>query len=121
MRDRLVILLAISLTGCLSIIGCRSAHVDVSIENHTGAVVRLLEVSYPSATFGVGTLADGAALHNRIQLRGDGPIRLTFANAKDQSTAITGPQLAENQNGSLQVVLLAGGKAEFHPNLNSPR
>jgi len=119
MRNRLVFLLAISLAGCLSSIGCRSPHVDVSIENHTGEAVRLLEVSYPSASFGVGSLAPEAVLHNRVQLRGDGAIKMTYTNAKGQSTEISGPALAEKQNGNLQIVLLPGGKAEFHPNLNS--
>jgi len=121
MRYRVFFLLAVSLATCLSATGCRSLHVDVSIENHTGAAVRLLEVSYPSASFGIGTLADGAVLRNRVQLRGDGPIKMTYTNAKDISTEITGPLLAQMQHGSLQIVLLADGKAEFHPNLASSR
>lgn len=121
MRLQSAYLLGIMLAGLLTAFGCHSAYVDVSIENRTGATVRLLEVSYPSASFGAGSLAAGATLHNRIQLRGSGAVKLTFTNGKEQSTEIAGPQLGEKQQGSLQIVLLADGKAEFHPNLSSPQ
>jgi hypothetical protein len=31
---------------------------------------------------------------------------------------ITGPTLYEKQEGSIEIVLLPDGKAEFHPSLN---
>jgi len=113
----IVIALTVSLVGT----GCRSSHVDVSVENRTGEAIRLLEVSYPSASFGADSLAAGATLRNRIQLRGDGPVKVTFAGARTQFAEITGPVLAEKQNGILQIVLLGGGKADFHPDLHSPQ
>ena len=121
MRELRRILLVVALTASLVETGCRSAHVDVSVENQTGEAIRLLEVSYPSASFGANSLAAGATLHNRIQLRGDGPIKVTFVGARDQSAEITGPVLAEKQNGKLQTILRSGGKADFHPDLHSPQ
>jgi len=35
--------------------------------------------------------------------------------------AIDGPELAEGEEGLLDVVLLPGGKAEFHPDLTPRR
>jgi hypothetical protein len=32
---------------------------------------------------------------------------------------VEGPALAERQEGTLDVVVLPGGKAEFHPHLSS--
>ena len=108
---------SVAIALALASAGCRSRRVDVSVENRTGQAVRLLEVSYPSASFGVDSLAEGAVVHNSIQLRGEGPIRVTFTNQKGPSAPIAGPTLIENQHGSLQIVLLADEKATFLPNL----
>ena len=37
--------------------------------------------------------------------------------AGGKQVQISGPNLVERQEGSLQIVLLPGGKAEFHPDL----
>ena len=42
--------------------GCHSYHVDVTVENRTGGAIQLLEVDYPSASFGADSLAAGAGL-----------------------------------------------------------
>ena len=101
--------------------GCRSHHVDASVENRTGEQVRLLEVDYPNASFGADSLPSGADLHYRFQLSGQGPIKVQYTigdGSHEQATQITGPTLAEPQQGRLVIVLLPGGKAAFHPQLS---
>lgn len=103
--------------------GCRSHHVDATVENRTGQSVRLLEVDYPNASFGADNLPPGADFHYRFQLSGQGPIKVQYTTGEgghSLATQITGPALAEPQQGRLLIVLLPGGKAEFHPQL-SPR
>lgn len=100
-------------------LGCHSRHVEVAIENHTGLPIRLLEVDYPSASFGAESLAAGAEFHYRIQLRGSGPIHLQYIAAAGHMSEIKGPSFDEAQEGRLQIVLLPDGKAEFHPQLQS--
>jgi hypothetical protein len=95
--------------------GCHSPHVEVAVENRTGAPVRLLEVDYPSASFGSDELATGATMHYRIQLQGSGPVKVQFAAADGHAAQAQGPSLAERQEGALKIVLLPGGKAEFYP------
>jgi hypothetical protein len=97
--------------------GCHSYHIDSTIENRTGKAVRLLEVDYPSASFGAGTVDNGADLHYRFQVRGSGPIKIQYTAAGDGVVAINGPSLEERQEGRLEIVLLPGGRAEFHPEL----
>jgi hypothetical protein len=101
--------------------GCHSYHVDVTVENRSGVPVQLVEVDYPSASFGIGSLATGEVYHYRIQLRGSGPVKVQYAvteaGGAQHSVQIEGPALAELQEGRLQIVLLPGGKAEFHPEL----
>jgi hypothetical protein len=100
--------------------GCHSYHVDATVENRTGGPVQLLEVDYPSASFGTGKLAAGEVFHYRIQLRGSGPLKVQYTAGDGRVAQIDGPSLAERQEGQLQIVLLPGGKAEFHPQV-TPR
>jgi hypothetical protein len=97
--------------------GCHSYHIETTVENRTGEAIQLLEVDYPSASFGANSLAAGAVLHYRIQLRGNGPIKVQYTTGNGRQTQLDGPSLAERQEGRLEIVLLPGGKAEFHPEL----
>ena len=53
-------------------IACHSYHIDTTIENRTGADIQLLEVDYPSASFGADRIASGAVYHYRFQVNGSG-------------------------------------------------
>jgi hypothetical protein len=111
------ILAAITLSAIGLATGCHSYHIETTVENRTGGAIQLLEVDYPSASFGSDTLAADGAFHYRIQLRGDGPLKVQYTAAGAKQVQISGPNLVERQEGSLQIVLLPGGKAEFHPDL----
>ena len=97
--------------------GCHSYHVETTVENQTGGAIQLLEVDYPSASFGADSLAAGEAFHYRIQLSGSGPVKVQFTGSDGRQSQITGPTLAERQEGRLEIVLHPGGKAEFRPQL----
>ena len=98
--------------------GCHSYHIEASVENHTGGAITLLEVDYPSASFGVDTLAPDGVVHHRIQTRDSGPIDVQYTAAHGRQVQVKGPTLYEKQEGSIQIVLLPDGKAEFHPALS---
>ena len=111
-------LLASLLSSCLlGASACHSYHIDTAIENRSGSPVQLLEVDYPSASFGVDSLAADATFHYRFQVRGNGPLKLSYTSADGKHVQIAGPDLAERQQGQLEIVLLPGGEAEFHPQL----
>jgi hypothetical protein len=101
----------------MALTACHSYHIDTTVENRTGEAIQLLEVDYPSASFGADSLAAGAVFHYRIQLRGSGPVNLQYTAGSGRQVQIAGPVLAERQEGRLEIVLLAGGKAEFFPQL----
>lgn len=111
------ILAAIALPVLAIAAGCHSYHVDISIENRTGKAIQLLEVDYPSASFGSDTLAANGVYHYRVQLRGSGQIKVQFTAADGRQIQITGPALVERQEGKLEIVLLPDGKAAFNPDL----
>jgi hypothetical protein len=96
---------------------CHSYHVDATVENRTGGAIQLLEVDYPSASFGADSLAADAVLPYHIQLRGSGPLKVQYTGSDGRQTQMEGPTLAERQEGRIEIVLLPGGKAEFHPQL----
>ena len=100
--------------------GCHSYHIDATIENRTGAPIQLLEVDYPSASFGADSLAAGADFHHRFQVRGSGQLKVSYTAATGQTVQISGPTLVERQQGQLQIILEPAGKADFHSQLTPP-
>jgi len=107
------LLLLASFASILFVSACHSDHIDATIENHTGAVVQLLEIDYPSASFGVDRLEPGATFHYQFQVRGSGPLSIQYTDSNGHPAAITGPSLAEHQHGQLQIELLPQAKAKF--------
>jgi len=96
---------------------CHSYHIETTLENRTGNPIKLLEVDYPSASFGADALAAGANLRYRIVVLDSGPVTITYTGSDDKQVKIKGIDLFERQQGSLEIVLLPNGKAEFHPHL----
>lgn len=113
-------LYAAALSSAFFFSACHSYHIDATIENRTGAPIQLLEVDYPSASFGADSLAPDANFHYRFQVRGSGQLKVLYTAANGQTVQISGPTLAERQQGTLKIVLEPGGKAEFHPQLTPP-
>jgi hypothetical protein len=112
----------VSLLSCalLAAVGCHSYHIDATIENRTGADIQLLEVDYPSASFGADHIVSGASYHYRFQVRDSGPLKITYTGPDQKQIQIAGPTLAEHQQGQLKIVLLPAGKAQFQPQLTPP-
>ena len=100
-----------------SLLACHSYHIDATIENHSGAPVTLLEVDYPSASFGADSLAANSVFHYSFQARGSGQISVQYTAANGQAVQVKGPMLYEKQQGRLEITLLPDGKIEFHPSL----
>src|SRR3954447_13983326 len=112
------ILPGFGLAALLLASACHSSHIDVTVENRTGGAVRLMEVDYPSASFGSDSLAAGATFHYRIKVDGNGRVNVQYTAADGRQAKVEGPDLADPQEGALEIVLLPGGKAEFHPRLS---
>lgn len=112
---------AVLCAALLAASACHSYHIDSTIVNRTGAPVQLLEVDYPYASFGADAIAAGASFHYRFQVRGSGPLKLSYTAPDHTQIEITGPVLDEGEQGQLRIVLLPGGKAQFLPKLTPPR
>lgn len=97
--------------------GCRSAWVNARIENQSGEIIHQLEVDYPSASFGADSLAAGATMQYRFQIRGNGPITLQYTSGNGRAVRANGPAVSDGQRGELTIRLLPVGKAVFETNL----
>jgi hypothetical protein len=96
--------------------GCHSHYVEVDVKNDSGAAVSLIEVDYPSASFGKGSLASGAVYHYRFKILGDGPTKILWTDAQRQEHTVSGPVLREGQEGAL-TVRITGGTALWNTKL----
>lgn len=99
--------------GLLTLAGCKSQHVEVTVQNNTGAEVRLLEVDYPSASFGADSIPAGGSMHYRIQVQGSGKVKVQYTGTNEKQFQSTGPELREGVEGKLAITLEPDGKAEF--------
>jgi hypothetical protein len=103
------ILQAIALAAVLSLAGCHSAHIDATISNRTAGPLSLIEVDYPSASFGTQTLAAGADFHYRFKVLGSGAASVQWTDATNHEHTSTGPTLHENDEGALTLTFNAAG------------
>jgi hypothetical protein len=101
---------------CAGSVGCHSHYIQATITNGSGAPLNVIQVDYPSASFGVQSLAPGEVFRYRFKLLGSGPIKLTFVDAKNRDHAVTGPLLNEGQEGPLDITVTQD-RAEFHGKL----
>ena len=85
--------------------GCHSAFVNASITNRSGRPLRLVEIDYPSASFGTNDLAPGAEFKYRFKVLGSGPATLLWTDAAKKEHTSAGPSLEEGEQGSLTVAI----------------
>lgn len=99
--------------------GCHSNRIVATVENRTGGAITLLEVDYPSASFGVDALPDGANYPYRFKVQNSGIVKVQYTAADGRTIRqITGPELREGQQGTLTIILRPDGTAAFHPDLS---
>ena len=101
--------------------GCRSAFVSATITNHSQGPITLVEVDYPSASFGVGSVTPETPFHYRFKIQGSGQVKLQFTDEQGKQHSVTGPELQEGEMGSLQIGIDASSKVSWIPNLKKIR
>jgi len=101
--------------------GCHSRFVEATIDNQSNTPLRLVEVDYPSASFGVETIAGNSKFNYRFKVQGSGPLKLEFTDAQGHIHNIDGPELQEGQEGRLTITIDPAGKVSWQPSLSSLR
>ncbi len=91
------------LAASLALAGCHSAFIDATVSNRTAATIPLIEVDYPSASFGTQNLAPGADFHYRFKVLGNGPLKVIYTDSTQRERSASGPTLAEGDDGPLTL------------------
>ena len=102
------------LTLCITLTGCHSPYVEATISNRTPDPITLIEVDYPSASFGTQNLAPGADFHYRFKVLGSGPMKLTYTDITRKDHTSPGPTLHEGAEGPLTILITPTG-AQWQP------
>jgi hypothetical protein len=97
--------LCITLLALTALTGCHSHFVDINVKNASGSPVSLVEVDYPSASFGKDLLRSDSVYHYRFKIQGSGPAKILWTDAKQVSHTVPGPSLSEGQEGMLTVTI----------------
>ena len=97
----------LGLTLAFGLFGCHSAYIDSTITNATPQAVSLIQVDYPSASFGTQILGPGQNFHYRFKVLGNGPIQLTYTDTAQHEHKFTGPLLREGNEGKLTALITA--------------
>ena len=103
----------------LPISGCRSAYIETTLRNDGSSAIRLIEVDYPSASFGTQTLGPHAVYHYRFKVQGLGPVTLSYTGADNKSHSENGPVLSEGQQGTLVIAVDDVGKVAWTQRLTT--
>ena len=104
----------------LAAAGCHSPYIEATVSNHTAQPIELLEVDYPSASFGTQNLAPGADFHYRFKVLGSGDVKLLYTDSTRTDHAVPGPHLAEGDEGSLLITIAPSG-VQWSPTLSPHR
>ncbi len=90
--------------------GCHSHYVQTTVVNDGPTTLENIEVDYPSASFGIASLAPGARFNYRFKILGSGPMHLLYQDSKEKAHSEVGPNLTEGQEGTLEIDINRAGK-----------
>lgn len=108
--------IAVATLTLAALTGCHSHYVEADVKNESGTALSLVEVDYPSASFGKETLAAGGVYHYRFKILGDGPTKILWTDPQQHDHTVPGPSLQEGQEGTLTVTI-TGSTAVWSTNL----
>lgn len=107
-----------ALMGTIGICGCTSKYVNAVVKNESGGTLSLVEVDYPSASFGTEALSAGGEYDYRFKILGSGGTRISWTDALRKEHSVAGPTLQEGQQGRLVVTISDSGAqwdVQVHP------
>ena len=102
----------------LGTVACRSAFVETTVQNDGPTPLHVIEVDYPSASFGMQTLDAHAMYHYHFKIQGSGPVTITFLDSVGKPHTATGPTLTQGQQGTLKITIDPAGAVSWGTNLS---
>lgn len=110
---------ALALATLFALTGCHSAMIAATISNRTSAPLSLIEVDYPSASFGTQALAPGQNFQYRFKVLGNGATTLLWTDADHRDRKTAGPTLHEGDEGALTITFIPGANPTWNLQLNN--
>jgi hypothetical protein len=101
--------------------GCHSRFVETTIDNQSPTPLRLVEVDYPSASFGAEAIPANSIFNYHFKVQGSGKLKLEFTDAEGKVHDVDGPQLSEGQEGHLTITIDSAENVTWHPSLSNPQ
>lgn len=98
----------LAFAALLTLTGCHSAYIAATVSNRTPDPLSLIEVDYPSASFGTQSLAPGQDFHYRFKVLGSGATAILWTDAAHHDQKISGPLLREGDEGTLTITVNSG-------------
>lgn len=108
-----------ALSICLAGLGCRSAEVTATVMNQRSTPLGLIEVDYPSASFGVQALAPGERYQYRFKVIGTGPMSVLWSEGGQDQKRNSGPVLREGDNGTVDVTFTSAPNPSWNVKLTN--
>jgi hypothetical protein len=109
--------IVVALASLVAVAGCRSAHIEVTVVNSGNTELHNIEVDYPSASFGIPSLAPGSEFHYKLKLVDAGRMKVEFSDNHERQHTGKGPYATEGQHGTVTINLDGSGKNVWTTNL----
>jgi hypothetical protein len=107
----------VAMAGVVIAMGCRSKLVEVRVVNSGATELHNIEIDYPSASFGISSLAAGATYVYRIRLQDANAMKVEFSDSKEQPHSGKGPYVKQGQEGTLTLTLEGTGSNQWDARL----
>jgi hypothetical protein len=111
--------LLLALAALLTLTGCHSAMIAATISNRTSEPLSLIEVDYPSASFGTQALAPGQDFHYGFKVLGNGPTTVLWTDTAHHDQKESGPTLREGDEGALIITFTPGSNPAWNLQLTN--
>jgi|SRR5690348_9750953 len=98
---------------------CRSRGIDVTIQNNAKVPLRNVEVDYPGAAFGTGSIAPGGSFWYHIKPTSDGEITLSFEQPDAKTIRQKQGRVTAGQSGRLIIIVDQDGNQQWHTRLEN--
>lgn len=99
------ILLSGALICALSLAGCRSRGINVTITNTGQQPIRNVELDYPGGSFGRPVIQPNDPFHYRVKITRDGQMKLLFVESNGREHHENGPDVHAGDDGQMTVAI----------------
>ena len=112
--------ISVPLLLLLLLTACSTSHViKVNVINSSPDKLSNIIIDYPSATFGIPSLAAGKNFHYVIKVTENGALKIEFTDAQGKVKRFPGPDVRKDDEGTMEIMLtqdaaLADVKLEHH-------